>query len=231
MTTQAHPRLRSLPLIGNALSFARDPHELMRRGYEQYGEIFAIQLGSKPAVVLLGPENHELFFNLTDKNLSMREAYQFLIPMFGETLFAAPTHEEYLEQRRMMSPILSGRKMAGYVSQMDREIKDWIEALPDSGTFELNDFAQFITMFTAARSFMGDDFREAVGDEFAALYRDIARGIDFLLPPHLPLPKFIARDRAKVRLHELVNDLIARRRAHPEEAHGLRQGDGGNEDG
>ncbi|MBN2471584.1 MAG: cytochrome P450, partial [Anaerolineae bacterium] len=183
----------------------------------QYGEVFAIQLGTKPAVVLIGPEKHEQFFNLTDKNLSMREAYQWLIPMFGELLFAAPTHEDYLEQRRMMSPILSGRKMAGYIAQMDREITDWIASQPDSGTFELNDFAQFITMFTAARCFMGDEFREAMGEEFAALYRDIARGIDFLLPTYLPLPKFIARDRAKARLHELVNDLIAHRHGRGDE--------------
>lgn len=216
MSTQAPPKLASLPLIGNALEFARHPTDMIQRGYEQHGEVFAIQLGTKPAVVLLGPENHQTFFDLTDKSLSMREAYQFLVPMFGELLFAAPTHEEYLEQRRMMSPILSGRKMAGYVAQMDREIVDWIAQQPDSGTFELNDFAAFITMFTAARSFMGDEFRESMGDEFAALYRDIARGIDFLLPPHLPLPKFIARDRAKTRLHALVNDLIAHRRANAE---------------
>ncbi|GAB4576083.1 MAG: cytochrome P450 [Anaerolineae bacterium] len=217
MTAKTPPRVRSLPLIGNALDFSRDPAALVRRGYEQYGEVFAIQLGTKPVVVLLGPENHALFFELTDKNLSMREAYQFLVPMFGEILFAAPTHEEYLEQRRMMAPILSGRKMAGYIHQMDREICDWIAALPESGRFELNDFAQFITMYTAARCFMGDDFREAVGDEFAALYREIARGIDFLLPPNLPLPKFIARDRAKKRLSALINDLIARRKGHETE--------------
>ncbi len=213
MSTQTPPRVSALPILGNALEFAREPIGLLRRGYAQYGDVFAIQLGTKPAAVLIGPEHHTQFFELTDKNLSMREAYQWLIPMFGELLFASPTHESYLEQRRMMSPILSGRKMAGYVRQMDLEITDWIAAQPDSGTFELNDFAQFITMFTAARCFMGDEFREAVGEEFAALYRDIARGIDFLLPPSLPLPKFRARDRAKARLSVLVNDLIAHRRA------------------
>ncbi|MBN2469645.1 MAG: cytochrome P450, partial [Anaerolineae bacterium] len=67
MTTQAPPKVSSLPLIGNALEFAREPQALIRRGYEQYGEVFAIQLGTKPAVVLIGPEKHEQFFNLTDK--------------------------------------------------------------------------------------------------------------------------------------------------------------------
>jgi sterol 14-demethylase len=216
MSTQAPPRVSALPILGNALEFAREPIGLLQRGYEQYGDVFAIQLGTKLAAVLIGPEHHTQFFDLTDKNLSMREAYQWLIPMFGELLFASPTHESYLEQRRMMSPILSGRRMAGYVRQMDREITDWIAAQPESGTFELNAFAQFITMFTAARCFMGDEFRQNMGDEFAALYRDIARGIDFLLPPSLPLPKFRARDRAKARLSVLVNDLIAHRRANSE---------------
>lgn len=212
MTLSVPPRLAALPILGNALDFARDSTALLRRGYEQYGRVFAIQLGGKPAAVLIGPELHAQFFELTDKNLSMREAYQFLVPMFGEMLFAAPTQEEYLEQRRVMSPILSGRKMAGYIRQMDREITDWIAAQSASGTFDLNDFTQHITMYTAARCFMGDEFRERMGDEFARLYREIARGIDFLLPPHLPLPKFIARDRAKARLRVLVDELIAHRR-------------------
>jgi sterol 14-demethylase len=48
-----------LPLLGHAIGFMRDPHKVIRRGYEEHGLIFTLDLGLRKAHVLLGPENHK----------------------------------------------------------------------------------------------------------------------------------------------------------------------------
>src|SRR5438128_6464021 len=77
------PALPGLPLVGHALAFRRDPARLFRDGYQQLGPIFSIRLGPQHAAVLVGPEANRFFFTETDRFLSMREVYRFLIPMFG----------------------------------------------------------------------------------------------------------------------------------------------------
>lgn len=216
MTIQTPPVLPGLPGLGNALEFKRDPYGLFKRGYETLGPIFTIHLGRKPAVVLVGPDNMKFFFENTDKALSMREVYQFLIPMFGKDIFFAAGHETYKEQRNIMLPAFSGRKMPVYVQAMQRETEAWLETLGESGRFDLAPTMERLTMYIAAAAFMGDDFRQRLGAEFAVLYRQLGEGIEFLLPSNLPLPRFIRRDRAKARLEAMVRQVIIERRADPQ---------------
>lgn len=55
-----------LPILGHAIEFMRDPHKVIRRGYEEHGLLFTLDLGLRKAHVLLGPENHQFFFKETD---------------------------------------------------------------------------------------------------------------------------------------------------------------------
>ncbi len=210
------PMVRGLPLLGNALDFWRDPIALIRRGYQAHGPIFAIRLGRQPAAVLIGPRYHAFFFQETDGRLSMQEVYRFLIPMFGEHIFFAAGPKEYEEQRRMLLPAFQARKMAGYVQTMAKETRAWMDTLGDSGTFELIGAFERLTMYIAASALLGEAFRHRMGDLFWRLYRDLAAGIEFMLPPNLPLPRFIRRDRARRKLESIVRQVIAERRASQE---------------
>lgn len=214
--SQAPPFLPGLPLLGNALDFARDPVALFQRGYERLGPVFGVHLARKPAVVLIGPEHNRFVLENTDTIFSMREGYQFLKPMFGERIFFAASREEYRNQRAMMLPAFQGRRMAGYVEVMGRETQRWLDELGEEGVFDLVTSLERLTMYIAASALLGEDFRMRLGDHFAALYRDLALGIEFLLPTNLPLPRFIRRDRAKRKLEALIDGLIAERRADPE---------------
>jgi sterol 14-demethylase len=65
-------------------------------------------------------------------------------------------------------------------------------------------------MRIAASALMGPEIRQKL-DEFIPLLHDLARGMDFVLPPNLPLPRFRRRDRAREKLHALIKPLIAQR--------------------
>lgn len=214
MQKSTPPLLHGLPVIGNLLEFQKDRFTLLRRGYETLGPIFTIQLGPKPAVVLIGPEYHDFFFRETDKILSMDKAYQFLSVMFeGAAFTAGPA--EYDAQRHIVLAPFAGKKMPGYVEIMVEEITNWLDSLGEAGTFEVVSAFTRITQYVGAHALMGRTFRDQLGDEFWDLYAELSGGIDAVLPPNLPLPKFIKRDRAKKKLRALIQQVIDERRAQP----------------
>ncbi|MCG8348372.1 MAG: cytochrome P450 [Chloroflexales bacterium] len=215
MTLPLPPALPSLPILGNVLDFRRDTEALIRRGYENYGSIFSFRLGPKRVVVLLGADNQRFFFTETDKLLSMREVYTFLVPMFGDNFMFVAELAEYKEQRTILTPAFQSKKMGGYVQAMIRETEDWFEELGESGEFDPEQTFGRLTMFVAARAFMGNKFRQRMGTEFWRLYRDLAGGIEYVLPPNLPLSRFRRRDRARIMLHALMRPVLAERRARP----------------
>jgi sterol 14-demethylase len=165
--------------------------------------------------VILGPENHRFFFSETDRTLSMAEVYKVFVPIFGDgfTLAAAP--EEYKEQRAILQPAFSNQKLAESVEVMVRETLTWLGGLGDEGQFELVSSIEELSLNIIASALIGTEFRRRMGSDFWPLYRDIVRGLDFILPPNLPLPRFRRRDRARRILHERIRDLIMERRAQP----------------
>ena len=44
------------------------------------------------------------------------------------------------------------------------------------------------------------------------LFHDLVAGMDAVLPPSLPLPRFLRRDRARRRMHAMLRRVIAERR-------------------
>jgi sterol 14-demethylase len=209
------PVVPGLPLLGNAIAFYKNPIEVFRRGFETYGSIFSIRLGPKPAAVVIGPENHRFFFTETKNVFSIREIYKFIIPMFGKvTLSAEP--DEYSEQREILHPAFDSSKMDSYVDVMVRESAEWLDGLETDGEFDLWGSFEQLSMYIAASALMGRDFRKRFGAEFWALYRDVARGMEFVLPTNLPLPRFRRRDRAKQKLLAMIGAIVAERRRCPQ---------------
>ncbi|MGH2479065.1 MAG: cytochrome P450, partial [Ktedonobacteraceae bacterium] len=60
-------------------------------------------------------------------------------------------------------------------------------------------------------------FRDKAGREFWGHYLMLGKSLDPVLPPNLPLPKFIRRDKAKNKLRAILRPIIAERRTHPED--------------
>ncbi len=205
-----------LPVLGNIVDFYRDRGGLLRRGYETLGPVFSLRLGPKRVAVLIGPQHNGLFFAETDAKLSMREAYKFLIPMFGEPVGFAGGPVLYQEQRGIYLQLFKGKHMPGYVRVMGEEVRAWLDSLGESGDFELVSALERLTQHVAAHAFMGTEFRRRMGGSFWDLFGDLIAGLDPVLPPHLPLPRFIRRDRARRKLHAMMSELIAERRAHPD---------------
>jgi sterol 14alpha-demethylase len=210
------PELPGRPLVGHALEFKKDREALFRRGLETIGPVFTIKLGRKPAAVMLGPEYHKLFFLETDKKLSMHKTYAFLKAAFGNVAFAA-SPEVYNEQRPILHAPFKREKMIRYLQVMQEEVQRWLDDLGEAGEFDVSQEMNELVQHVAAHALMGRDFHQQLGPEFWALYLDIARALDPILPPHWPLPKFWRRDRAREKLRAILRPIIQERREQPEQ--------------
>ncbi|NTU66172.1 MAG: cytochrome P450 [Chloroflexi bacterium] len=215
MTKPTPPALPAPPLIGHTLEFQKDRQGLFTRGYQTLGQVFSIKLGTKPAAVLIGPEYHQIYFAETDKKLSTHKTYAMLKAIFGEVALAAPP-DIYNEQRPVLYAPFKHERMVKYIPIMQQEVQLWIDALGASGEFELTAAFNSLVQNVAAHALMGKEFRDRASAEFWKQYAILGKSLDPLLPPNLPLPKFIRRDRAKQRLREMVQPIIDERRAHPE---------------
>jgi sterol 14alpha-demethylase len=206
------PAMPGLPVLGNLLEFNRDRYGLLQRGYDTFGPIFSLRLGPKRAAVLIGPQYHQRFFEETDHTLSMAQAYKFLVPMFGEPVGVTAAPEDYQKQRAIFLELFKSTHMEGYVQVMAQEVQAWLATLGASGTFEVVDSCQRLAQHIAAHAFLGAVFRQRLADPFWHLFHDLVAGMDAVLPPSLPLPRFLRRDRARRQMHAMLRPWIAERR-------------------
>ncbi|RMF17739.1 MAG: cytochrome P450, partial [Candidatus Dadabacteria bacterium] len=77
------------------------------------------------------------------------------------------------------------------------------------------DYTKELTTYTSTRCLLGKEFREHLTSEFAAVYKDLEHGVSpiAVMNPHLPLPAFRRRDRARVKLGQMIGGIIDARRA------------------
>jgi sterol 14-demethylase len=203
------------PILGHAFEMMRDRESLFKRGYREYGDVFAIKLGPRYAAVVSGAENNKLFYTQTDKTLNMQDAYQFLKASLGEVLFTA-SKEAYYNQRPALQEVFRRERILDYIKAMNIEIQQWIDELGEAGEIDFSSEMLRLTQFVAGHALIGPEYQEELGAGFWDLYLDISRSLDPILPPRLPLPKFKRRDKAKTMINHIFSGMIEKRRLNPD---------------
>lgn len=210
------PRLRGgFPWLGHAMRFHKNPVAFMQRGYAELGDVFTFKMAGSQVTALIGPEGHQAFFRGdADKTLSVREAYQFMVPIFGKGVAYDVSRERMDEQLEFLIPALNEQRMRSYVGFIREEVDALSAKLGDEGEVQLPELTQELTLYIASRCLIGREFRQELSDEFNHLYHDLEGGIHLLafFYPNLPLPSFRRRDRARARMVEIISGIIAKRR-------------------
>jgi sterol 14-demethylase len=216
MTTATLPPIAGgAPVIGHLAQFFRDPVAVLRRGYDTRGKLFSFKLMGRRMNVMLGPEHNRFFFEETDKLLSIRESMPFFLKMFSPDFYSFAEMDEYLRQRAIIMPRFKAASMKQYVGIMAEESLNLVARLGDEGEFDMIPTLGPVVMDIAAHSFMGREFHEKLGHEFFELFRDFSAGMEFVLPLWLPTRKQVRSQRAKKRLHAILQAWIDKRRAAP----------------
>jgi sterol 14-demethylase len=212
----------ALPGVGHLLALRRAPLELFQRVREECGDVGELRLAGQRVVLLTGEKAQETFFRAPEDQLDQAEAYPFTKPIFGRGVVFDATGVEQRKQA-IKNRSLRDESMRGHAEVIAAETERMAARLGRSGTFDLLDFFSELTLYTSSACLLGREFREELGPEFAEAYKDLERGTDAFayVNPHLPLPSFRKRDRARARLVELVTEIIERRKREGRETSDL----------
>ena len=202
------------PESGHLEEFNADPLKLMHRAYAECGEVAEFDLGGLRTVLLVGPEAHEAFFRTPDEQLSAAQAYQMMVPVFGEGIqYGAPPDIER-QQLKMQVQGLKHDRMVNYAAVVEQEAVDFLSGWRTSGEFDIYEAFTRLTLKTSTHCLLGAEFRYQLTEEFAELYHDLEDGLapSSLSNPFEDTERFRRRDRARERLEELISEKVQQRR-------------------
>ncbi len=210
------PRLAGgLPLIGHSVEFIRGTIELLYRANRELGEVAGFSVFGRQMVAMFGPKAHEAVFRAPDAQLSPTEAYKIMTPVFGKGVVYDATESRMAEQLKMLLPALQDKRMRTYGEAVVKETEATVSTWGQTGVVDFVDFCRVLTNFTSSRCLLGKEFREGMSEEFARVYHDLEAGVTPLayINAHLPVPSFIRRDKARVRMVEMISQIVKQRRA------------------
>jgi sterol 14-demethylase len=203
-----------LPVLGHTVEFVRSTIGLLSRAQRELGDVAALGIVGKRMVAVFGPEANEAVFRAPDSQLNPSEAYKIMTPIFGKDVVYDAPPEKMGEQLKMLLPALKDRRMRTYGEIVVEEVEHSLAGWGREGEIDLVDYCRVLTNYTSSHCLLGREFRKGMTEEFAAVYHSLERGVTPVayLNAHLPLPSFRERDRARVRLEEMVTRIILERR-------------------
>ncbi|MDB4991228.1 MAG: Cytochrome 51 [Myxococcaceae bacterium] len=202
------------PVVGHAIEFATDCLGLLWRAYQEHGEVSALKVFNKDIVLFTGPRAQEAMYRQPDDVLSPNEAYEIMVPVFGKDVVYDASPERMGEQFGMLRPALQDKRMRTYGEIIAEETRRAVEEWGESGEVCLVEFCAQLTNFTSTHCLIGREFRENMSEEFAKVYYDLECGVTpaSYIHANLPLPSVWRRDKARIRLVEMIGEIVQARR-------------------
>lgn len=204
-----------LPLIGNIISFVKDPLALVWDAYSRKGEVFTVRFGPKRLTFVIGPAASEAFFRASDTELNQSEPYRFSTPVFGKDVVYDATLENRLQHFRVLSMTLRVNMLEMYVPMMIKEAEDFFAGWGEEGEIDLAKELAELIILTGSRCILGREIRENLFGEVSHLLHDLDQGMQpiSVLLPYLPTTAHRKRDAARKRIAEIFKPVIESRRA------------------
>lgn len=199
---------------GHFAEFCANPADFLMRAWRENGEVCRFDLNGLDTVLLVSSAGHEAMFRAPDVQLNAAEAYQMMVPVFGEGVqYGAPPEIER-QQLRIQARGLRQDRMKLYAAVIAREVEDWLRDWGEEGELDIYEAFTRLTLKTSTHCLMGEEFRYTLTDEFAELYRELEHSVS---PAALRDPAALGevaarRDRARARLAELIAERVAHRR-------------------
>ncbi|XWW44875.1 cytochrome P450 [Fibrella sp. USSR17] len=116
-----HP---GLPLLGNALSLARDPLGLFTKLHRTYGRVVRISIGGRRQYVLFQPEDVKHVLQENNRNYVRSPAFMVLKRFLGEGLLTSDG-DFWRKQRRLAQPAFHRQKITMLAETMVQESAAW----------------------------------------------------------------------------------------------------------
>ncbi|AHJ31571.1 cytochrome P450 [Nodularia spumigena CS-584] len=199
-----------LPLIGETISFLRDP-EFAEQRYQQYGPIFKTHLFGQPTIMMIGAEANRFLFSNENQNftISWPDSTKTLLGPASLALQTGGTHQK---RRKLLSQAFQPRALAGYTSKMEEITHNYLHKWQRMGTFKWYPELRNYTFDVACKLLIGTD--AASDSHFGELFEEWCAGL-FTIPINLPWTKFGRALRCRQQLLVKIEEIILQRQQQP----------------
>lgn len=212
----------SRPLMGHLREFKNDRFKLFTRGFEEVGPVFSLKLGPRKIAVIADPELAGQYFKETDKSLNLARAQVFFRKAIGDVGLVLD-HETYINERPTLYAPFSRSKMITYLEVFNQITQSWLDSLGQTGTINLPHELDHLTRDIIVRCIMGPETHQQIGAEFLRQVNILTKNIDPMLPPRLPHPKNIRRNKARKALIKDLTPILNQRKKHPDQYNDMIQ--------
>ncbi|MGH2721752.1 MAG: cytochrome P450 [Actinomycetota bacterium] len=215
---------RGAPVVGSLLDLRKDPLRTLYDAMLRYGDVVRFAGGAGAMRVeafgLFSPEGaHHVLAAASDAYGKLGPTFQAVRDLLGNGLLTSEG-EEWRRQKRMVQPLFTHRRVAGYVPMMVEEadilIRSWADAA-GSRTVDLHRDMTTATLRVVGRVLFGADVDHAVEvlhDPVPYLsQRAVRRALSPVkVPASWPTPANRKAARYHEAMHGVVDDMIASRR-------------------
>eukprot|EP01120_Amphizonella_sp_Union-15-10_P006516 TRINITY_DN2106_c0_g4_i2.p1 TRINITY_DN2106_c0_g4~~TRINITY_DN2106_c0_g4_i2.p1 ORF type:complete len:345 (-),score=47.74 TRINITY_DN2106_c0_g4_i2:48-1082(-) len=115
----------------------------------------------------------------------------------------------------MVSNGLTLKRFKTYVDKIVKEVSDYFdEHWKTSGTVDILESLNEITVLTSTRCLHGDEVRNNLNTQFAQLYLDLDKALSpfSFFYPYAPTPVHRRRDQARLKIKHLFSEIIRKRK-------------------
>lgn len=219
------PGPSGVAVAGALPGFVRDPFRYLQACARRYGDIYRLPLGMADFTVVNHPNYVGHFLTEHPDNYPKGEMNRRMLPAMGDGL-PISVGEHWRRNRRVMNPMFGKRALDGIFSIVANSVAESIERLDryaDRG--EVIDFEAELGMLTM-QVLQRAMFSSSVSDEEIPHLVDAIRRMSLYAgslmatvwaPKWMPVPYQRTGAPAREKIRQVINGVIAHRRANPVE--------------
>ncbi|XP_048574335.1 obtusifoliol 14-alpha demethylase-like [Triticum urartu] len=214
---------QQLPPVVNGVALLRLLPTLLKEGlpsmandlYVKYGSVFTVSSFGLKVTLLIGPEVTVHFFQGLESDISHGNLLEFTVPMFGKAVGYGRDKATRIEQMRFHTEALKASGLRSHVHPMLQEVEGYFAKWGEEGIVDLKLEFEQLLMLISSRCLLGKEVRENMFDEVHALFHEIESSMTLIsfLFPYLPTPVNRRRDRARIRLTQILSDVVESRKS------------------
>ncbi|WP_349368322.1 cytochrome P450 [Salinarimonas sp.] len=216
----APPSPRGYPLVGHLPFMAKDAPGFFTTCAREHGGVVSLALGGWPTVLVSDPAAIEpILVRSHASYIKHNFFWRHVRAIFGEGLLTS-NGALWQRQRRLAAPAFAGRKLDGYGAVMVRMTEEMLDRWTPGEARDVHVDMMGVTLRIAAKTLFDSELEEEVEridhavtllmNEIAARY---ARPV--LIPDAVPLPGHIRYRKGLKVVEEVIDRIVAERRARP----------------
>lgn len=203
-----------LPILGESISYLRDPERFMAERQQQHGNIFKTHLFGRPTVALIGAEAARFLFTNEGQRFEMTNIPSFEV-LLGAKSIGVQTGSAHQVLRRQLFQAFQPRALENYATTMEEVTHHYLQKWEQRETLTWYNELKKYTLDIACQLFVG--ISTAADEHLEAVYETWSNGL-LSIPVRFPFSKFARAIRAREQLLAQFDAMIGQRQQQSSDA-------------